>query len=358
MHKKENIEALRPKPIIEDLDLVAYEKGMQTSYAVEALLEGYYVLILDFYSSGLEILNALKKQLHKENDKQSDYQNQRENRALFRQLSHKLLIEVSDHQLSVKKAPNIGWFKILYPELQEFLLPFPEVQGLNSAWQWYIKGIKIPVLKQVLFPWYASYFPTRFEHLELFDEWLKNYNGEKQSAIDLGAGSGVLSLQMLQYGFRKIYATDNNPNAIIGLQELKERQNITNELELYYGDFFSSLEVTSELIVFNPPWLPKTRDVQGIDAAMYYDDNLFHQFFQQAPNYMDKDGVLVLLFSNLASLTHKDIEHPIRKELEQGGRFKKEELLFKEVKKASNKTRRDAQWRQKEKVELWVLKKI
>jgi len=53
------IEALKPLPITEELEVVAYERSMQPHYAVEALLEGYHVLIPDFYSSGLEILRAL-----------------------------------------------------------------------------------------------------------------------------------------------------------------------------------------------------------------------------------------------------------------------------------------------------------
>ncbi len=104
------------------------------------------------------------------------YQEQREYRSEYRKLSNLILIEIVDHKLKVKKSPSIGWLEKLYPETSDFLLPFPQVQGLNSAWQWYQNGISIPVLRNKVHPYYGTYFPTRFDHLKLFDNWLKRYN--------------------------------------------------------------------------------------------------------------------------------------------------------------------------------------
>ncbi|OYT16874.1 MAG: methyltransferase type 11 [Bacteroidetes bacterium 4572_77] len=354
MKSPNEIKALRPTPIIEELEIVAFERGMSIDYAVEAIMEGYDVLLLDFYSRGLEILKLLKNKISFSESK--DYQSSRNNRAVFQKLSQHLLLEISMHNINVKKAPSIGWLKILYPDLEEFLLPYPQVQGLNSAWQWYINGLQIPVLKNKIYPWYATYFPTRFEHLFLFDDYLSNYKGAKQSAIDIGVGSGVLSLQMLQNGFGKIQATDSNPNAIIGMKELKAKENLAS-LDLYFGHLFAEINEPSELLVFNPPWLPKTQESQGIDAAMYYDENMFEEFFAQALYYMKENGQLVLIFSNLLELSYPHIPHPIKKELAAHNRFKKVQLLQKEVGKASTKTRRESSWRAKELVELWVLEK-
>ena len=61
----------------------------------------------------------------------------------------------------------------------EFYVPFPEVQGMNSSWQWYQKGLEVKTLDLTLHPYYGTYFPTRFDHLKLFDKWLKKYDGPK-----------------------------------------------------------------------------------------------------------------------------------------------------------------------------------
>jgi len=345
------IEADCPKPIISNIDVVPYRRRTDPEYAIEALMEGHSVLIVDFYSSGLTVLNALKEYVKNKYSDQS-FQGQREFRSVFREFSHRILVLVKDHKLNLRKAPEIGWLGKLYPNLTEFLLPFPQVQGLNSSWQWYEKGIFIPVLDKKLHPFFGTYFPTRFEHLVLFDKWLKKYSGEKKSAIDIGIGSGVVSFQLLKHKFETVYGTDLNPNAMIGLSEDKEASKIV----LKYGDLFADLKNMTELIVFNPPWLPSSQNVEGLDKAIYYDKDLFSRFFTEAKKHLKPGGKVVLLFSNLAQITETTKAHPIEIELLNGGRFQKELFIEKKVKLASKKTKRNQNWRTDEMVELWVLK--
>lgn len=349
------IKADRPEPILSNLEVVPYNKGTDPQHAIDALVEGYSVMISDFYSSGLALLAAIKKFLKSKHKGQS-FESQREFRSAYRDFSLRVLLVVRNQNLVVKKAPEIGWFAKLYPELPEFLLPFTQVQGLNSSWQWYEKGMPIPGLKNKIHPWYGAYFPTRFDHLTIFDHWLQHYKGEKKSAIDIGVGSGVLSFQLVQYGFEKVYGTDTNPNAIIGLQEDLERHKLETKMDLRYGDLFAGLRAKSELIVFNPPWLPATYQAKGLDTAVYYDDQLFPEFFEKAAKRLKPGGKVVIMFSNLAQITNQSEHHPIEAELANENRFQKEYLVRKKVKQASRKTKRNQHWRASEMVELWVLK--
>ena len=345
--------ANRPEPVVSNIDVFPYKRKTEPQEAIDALIEGYNVLIVDYYNSGLELLNALKRFVKNEYSDQS-FKGQRDFRSAFRELSHKIFLSVCNHKLAVRKAPKIGWLKILYPELKEFLLPFPQIQGLNSSWQWYEKGIFIPVLKRKIHPWFGTYFPTRFEHLELLDSWLRRYKGEKQSAFDIGIGSGVLTFQLLKQGFQKIYGTDSNPNAIIGLTD--NPISLQSKVELLYGDLFAKNFTKTELIVFNPPWLPASQNLDGLDKAIYYNSEMFSRFFTEAVKHLQPNGRVVLLFSNLARITKVDDSHPIERELAEGGRFEKELFLQKKVRPASKKTQRIQTWRSLEKVELWVLK--
>lgn len=347
------LKASRPEPITSNIDVFPFNSQTKAQDAIDALIDGYQILIVDYFSSGLTLLNRLKQFIKTEYSEES-FKGQREFRSAFRELSNRILLKVTDHKLAVRKAPEIGWLKILYPELNEFLLPFPQIQGLNSAWQWYKKGIYIPVLKQKINPWFGTYFPTRFEHLELFDSWVKRYNGEKKSAFDIGAGSGILSFQLLKNGFGKVYGTDTNPNAIIGLNENKNT--LQSKMELVHGDLFAGSNVKTELIVFNPPWLPASQDLDEIDKAIYYNPELFPKFFAETKKHLQPNGRVVLLFSNLAQITKVSDSHPIETELAKGGRFEKELFLQKKVRMSSKKTRRDQTWRTSEMVELWVLK--
>ncbi len=348
------LEALRPEPITQDIEVVPYKKRMGSAYALEALLEGYSVLINDFYSSGLGILNEISKYISLQHPDQS-FKGKREARAAYQELSNRIFLKINNHKLLVRKAPEIGWIEILYPDFQQFLLTFPQVQGLNSSWQWYKNGLHIPVLHKKIHPWYGTYFPTRFEHLELFENWLKQYKGYKSQAIDVGIGSGVLAMQMLNHGFSHVCGTDTNPNAIIGLNNYVNENSLQSKLTVNHVDLFKECPKQADLIVFNPPWLPTDAASENIDAAIYYPETLFPRFFEEASKYLEPRGRLILLFSNLAEISEISTIHPIITELEKENRFRKVQLITKQVRAASSKTKRELSIRKDEKVELWEL---
>jgi len=350
-----NITINKPQPIpITGQQLEVFDRNTAVEPTVKLLEAGTPVLITEFYSNGMLLLKELQRHL-KKTLPNSTFQEQRAYRSAYFKLSNLILLEIKGHKLEVKKSPDIGWLKKLYPELGDFLLSFPQVQGLNSSWQWYNNGVAVPVLRNKLQPYYGTYFPTRFDHLILFDNWLKRYSGPKKSAIDVGIGSGILAFQLVKYGFQKVFGTDTNPNAIVGLTEFMGDTKLFRKIELDFGHLFGTWEKQTELIVFNPPWLPASRELDRIDTAIYYDKNLFPEFFEEAKKRLLPDGKLVVIFSNLAQITKVTKTHPIEQELADGGRFQLENHLKKSVKVASEKTKRDQHWRSSEEVELWVL---
>ena len=350
-------EVNKPEPMVICEKLKSFKQGAEIGSTIEALEQGKQILIKEFYSDGMSLLQDLHKYLKLKLPNESLLE-QHEYRSEYHRLSNLILLEIVDQKLIVKKSPSIGWLEKFYPENNHFYLTFPQIQGLNSAWQWYKNGISIPVLRNKLHPYYGTYFPTRFEHLVLFDNWLKRYEGPKKTAIDVGVGCGVLSLQMVQNGFQKVYATDINPNAIVGLTESMGTTKLSRKIELDFGHLFGKWAKQTELIVFNPPWLPEVHDSGGIDEAIYYNKTLFPDFFDAAKKRLLPEGKLVLIFSNLAQITNVATEHPIEKELAEGGRFQLERGFKKSVTAASSKTKRDQYWRASEEVELWILTNI
>jgi SAM-dependent methyltransferase len=349
-----SIEVNRPEPIAVDSQLETFANDSDINQIIETLESGKQVVVKKLYSNGLELLSTVQRHIAATMPNKT-FLEQREYRSKYHRLSNLILIEISNHKLKVKKAPSIGWLEKLYSETGNFYLTFPQVQGLNSAWQWYENGIQIPVLRNKIHPYYGTYFPTRFDHLILFDNWLKRYEGPKKTAIDVGVGSGILSFQLIKHGFQKVFATDINPNAIVGLTEFMGDTKLSRKLELDFAPLFGKWEKPSELIVFNPPWLPQPKKTGGNEPAIYYDEKLFPEFFAEAKKRLLPDGKLVILFSNLGQITNATKEHPIENEIDNGGRFKLEICLNRGVKAASDKTKRDQHWRSTEEVELWVL---
>ncbi len=353
----QNLKSLLPdRPSVLNIEpkYTSFNSKIDTNRAVELLLSGQYVLIEEYYSNGLEVLLELKRNLLFSFSEKS-FQGQRDYRSAFREASHKLLLKVNNNKLIVKKSPEIGWLEVLYPDVSEFYISFPEIQGMNSAWQWYQKGIEVKTLGIMLHPFYGTYFPTRFDHLKLFDQWLKKYDGLKDKAIEIGVGSGILSFQLIQNGFTDIFATDTNKNAIIGVEKESKRLGYESNITLSNGDLFSDCDIKANLIVFNPPWLlAKHKLEEGLDKAIYYEADLFPRFFEQAAKHLEVNGKIVLIFSNLAQVIETESIHPIIEELKQNNRFRKELHLRRDVVASSKKTKRtDA--RENEKVELWVL---
>jgi len=348
------IQADRPNIITTEIDAISFYRKMDTKATVVEMIAGKYVLVEEFYSNGLQVLNELKRNLLLKH-KDKSFQGQRDYRAAFRKASHRLLLKVKDNKLMVKKSPDFAWLELLYPDVSEFYVSFPDVQGMNSSWQWYKKGLEVKTLNLTLHPYYGTYFPTRFDHLKLFDKWLKKYDGPKTNAIDMGVGSGVLSFQLIQNGFENITAIDTNKNAIIGVSEESKRLGYEDKMTLIHGDLFENCDVKADLIVFNPPWLLAKHDLEeGIDKAMYYEEELFPRFFEQALEHLSPEGRIVLIFSNLAQVVDEESTHPIIEELQKNNRYRKELHLRRDVRASSRRTkRRDS--RDNEKVELWVL---
>jgi len=347
----------KPTPICLGEDLIKFDSNTDVRETLYAMREGNSVLITEFYSNGMLLLKELQKHL-KIRLPNKTIKEQHAFRAEYHKLSNQILLQITNKEVAVEKSPKIGWFDKWYANKNDFLLTFPEVQRLNSAWQKYNKGIKVPVLRNKVQPYYGVYFPTRFDHLTLFDNWLKRYEGPKKSAIDVGVGSGVLSFQMVQHGFQKVFGTDTNPNSILGLKEFMGETKLSRKIELDFGNLFGKWEKETELIVFNPPWLPAISNEENIDESVYYNKNLFPKFFAEANNRLTEDGKLVILFSNGAQIKKLTKENPIEKELTKGIRFKLEKCLKKTIKPKINKTKRNKKVTALEEVQLWVLTKV
>lgn len=78
---------------------------------------------------------------------------------------------------------------------------------------------------------------------------------------------------------------------------------LSRKLELDSGALFGKWENQTELIVFNPPWLPESDNINNLDEAIYYNQKLFPEFFTAAKKRLLPDGKLLVIFSNLAQIT-------------------------------------------------------
>lgn len=125
-----------PEPFFPKQPLAQFNKSITITRSIKGLEAGKPIQITEYYSNGLLLLNELHKHLKLKLPNKT-FQEQRAYRSAYHALANLVYIKISNHKLTVKKAPAIGWFAKLYPETGDFLLPFSKVQGLNSSWQCY-----------------------------------------------------------------------------------------------------------------------------------------------------------------------------------------------------------------------------
>jgi len=80
---------------------------------------------------------------------------------------------------------------------------------------------------------------------------LQKYSGNKQVVIDVGSGSGILSIASLLLGVKKVFAIDNDPQAIKSTERNAQLNGVDQSLIVNQGNLLSDIEVSADLIIAN-----------------------------------------------------------------------------------------------------------
>jgi len=113
--------------------------------------------------------------------------------------------------------------------------------------------------------------------------------------LDMGSGSGIQAKTAIKAGAKKenVLCADINEEAI---KELKKQK-----LSTIKSNLFSNIKGKFDLIIFNAPYLPEDKYDKGIDTtAGKKGYEIIIKFLKQAKNRLNKEGIILLLFSNLS----------------------------------------------------------
>jgi 2-polyprenyl-3-methyl-5-hydroxy-6-metoxy-1,4-benzoquinol methylase len=347
------------KPEIHDITMrfATFRAGMNYRQALEKLESGSSIKIEGTYSTAVSIYSWIKKKINM-NNHAADYISARKLKQRLNLLTNRLFIRIKDHKVDLHNAPEIAWLKIFYPGRNDFLISLPDMLGLNGSWQWYSRGIDYPLISTRLHPFYGVYFPSRKEHLILFDNWLSGNKRDFNNGLDIGTGCGILSLIMARHGITNIHATDINPNAVYSTSMEFERLKIPYPITVERASFFGSLSEVRGLTVFNPPWIPGTA-FNMIDRGIYYEAGFFRNFFDQAKEKMSPGSTLALIFSNFAIEAGITDHNPVEKEISLNKNFRVKEKLSSKIHERTAK--KGKSWlnhiREKEITELWIIER-
>lgn len=149
-----------------------------------------------------------------------------------------------------------------------------------------------------LFPQISMIYKPQ-EDTNLILKFIKKYASGQ--VLDMGTGSGILAREALKYT-QKVTAVDVNPEAID-----YAKANSDKIIEFKISNLFQNIKQRYNLIIFNPPYLPedKLEDTASrqITTGGKHGYEVIETFLEQANEYLEDNGKILLVFS---SLTNKD----------------------------------------------------
>jgi release factor glutamine methyltransferase len=137
----------------------------------------------------------------------------------------------------------------------------------------------------------------------------------KGNVLEIGTGSGIIaSAAAKNPDVKSVLAVDVDEEAI----EHCENYYSSNKLTFKVSDLFSEVEGKFDCIIFNPPYLPQDKGIK--DRALYGGKKgweILGKFFAQAKDYLNKNGIILVVFSSLTG--KKKVDEMIK---EHGFNFK------------------------------------
>lgn len=258
----------------------------------------------DFHQ-GKQVLAALKKRVRKpaktaDNPADAFHKHRLAQSQQSREINM-LLVEIDENGcLNLPRAPDVSAaLRDVYGETQgeKFLLPLNQLLGFIGAHEWHKQGVVIAALNQqkIHVP-FGVFSPLRGEYLDLVAQMRLPENC--QTAMDIGTGSGVLSILLAQRGVGKVIATDSNPRAVQCAQANVARLGFSRQIIVLQQDFLPSEKV--DLVVCNPPWLP-AKPTSAIETALYDPQHaMLKSVLRDAAACLNPQGELWIVMSDLA----------------------------------------------------------
>ncbi|MFA7680154.1 MAG: class I SAM-dependent methyltransferase [Pigmentiphaga sp.] len=277
--------------------------SLKADEAFRHLNEGSALLWRGDYHQARQMLSALARRLDRKppptgKTVTEQFHLLRQFRLQRARLLNGLLVPLDPgFRIPLRRAPDVEQAcAAVYPALTEpGMVALRELLGLIGAHEWRKKGIVLPHLPQPLIPHYGVFPPTRHEYLDLVARAALD---NKNSALDLGTGTGVLSLLLAQRGIPQILATDVSERALTCARENRERHGLNHVITLARQDGYPDARV--DLIICNPPWLPGAAPTL-LDQAVYDPKSGFlRHFLSGACAHLNPGGEAWLIMSDLA----------------------------------------------------------
>ncbi len=154
-------------------------------------------------------------------------------------------------------------------------------------------GFSLTIPPTVFHP--ALYFSSKFlgEYVEKLD-----LNGKY--ILDMGCGSGILSLVAAKRG-ALVTAIDINEQAVIATQINAIKNKLSHNIRAIHGNLFEPFTNTTtyDFVIFNPPfYLGEPQNIHEHAWKAGNDYNTIQRFANNAVQYLHQKGKIILILSS------------------------------------------------------------
>lgn len=161
------------------------------------------------------------------------------------------------------------------------------VKYLSGTRNYSYKGIVLAIPPEVFHPGFFSSTKILLRHI-------RNENLKQKTILELGAGSGLISIYAAKKG-ALITASDINPVAVSYLQ--KNATNNQVQLNIIYSDLFDQIPPAKfDYILINPPYY-KRKPVSHAEYAWYCGEQgeYFQNLFKGLAVYMNTSSEVLMI---------------------------------------------------------------
>ena len=174
--------------------------------------------------------------------------------------------------------------KLLFPILKSVYNIYSSKERSYSY-----KGINVRIMSGVFHP--GLFFSTK-----LLIEYISKYDLNDKNILELGAGSGLISVYCAKLK-ANVTASDINPIAVENINQNAKLNSVN--IKVLESDLFDRIETKEfDYIIINPPYFPKNPNNDEEFAWFCGNDfQYFKKLFNQMGNYVNNDSKIIMVLS-------------------------------------------------------------